>query len=193
MHPARLHGFLVGLVCLFVVSCDESQIKPPPPHVPPGDGTLPAVVDVSPDAGAAGVQAGTTVRVAFSERIEPSSVTDSSFVVSGSSAVPGSVTATDSIATFTPTAPLEPDHIYTARVTTAVRDLYGNALAADYVWSFTTGAPADTTPPAVESLQPGNGAEDLVVSTTVQATFSELMDPTSLSAATFRVSSEDGD
>src|SRR5688500_14177048 len=106
MHPARLQGLLVGLVCLFVVSCDESQIKPPPPDVPPGDGTLPAVVSVSPDPGELGVQAGTTVRVAFSEPIEPSSVTDSSFVVSGSSAVSGTVTANDSIATFTPTAPL---------------------------------------------------------------------------------------
>ena len=69
MHPARIQGFLVGLVCLFVVSCDESQIKPPPP---PGDGTYPAVVDVTPGPGAIDVQGGTTVRVAFSERVEPS-------------------------------------------------------------------------------------------------------------------------
>jgi Bacterial Ig-like domain len=189
MHPARIQGFLVGLVCLFVVSCDESQIKPPPL---PGDGSFPAVVDVTPSAGAIDVQGATTVRAAFSERIEPSSVTDASFVVSGSGAVSGTVSATDSIATFTPMAPLEPNHLYTARVTTAVRDLSGNALPADYVWTFTTGDPADTTRPTVASVQPGNGAEGVVVSSTIQATFSELMDPASLSNATFRLSREGG-
>ncbi len=43
-------------------------------------------------------------------------------------------------ATFTPDAALADNTVYTATVTTAVTDLAGNHLAADYTWSFTTAA-----------------------------------------------------
>lgn len=41
-------------------------------------------------------------------------------------------------ATFTPLADLDYDTAYTATITTGVKDLAGNAIEADYVWSFTT-------------------------------------------------------
>jgi hypothetical protein len=40
--------------------------------------------------------------------------------------------------TFTPTHALSPVNTYTATITTRARDLAGNPLAADMVWSFTT-------------------------------------------------------
>src|SRR5438094_10050402 len=45
-------------------------------------------------------------------------------------------------ATFTPVSALAPIAAYTATMTTGVRDLAGNALAANFVWSFTTAATA---------------------------------------------------
>jgi ice-binding like protein/Big-like domain-containing protein len=64
------------------------------------------------------------------------------------SIVLGTVTMnlTNTTATFKPTAAaLNPATNYTARITTAAKDTTGNALANDYVWSFTT---AVVTPPS---------------------------------------------
>ena len=48
------------------------------------------------------------------------------------------------------------------------------------------GAPdADTTPPAVISTAPANGADNVAASSTVSATFSEAMDPATLNTSTF--------
>ena len=41
--------------------------------------------------------------------------------------------------TFTPLAALVPSTVYTATITSGVKDLAGNALAANNSWSFTTG------------------------------------------------------
>jgi hypothetical protein len=46
-------------------------------------------------------------------------------------------------ATFAPASNLAPSTLYTATITTGVKYIAGNALANNYVWSFTT-APATT-------------------------------------------------
>ena len=65
-------------------------------------------------------------------------------------------------ATFATTAGLLPQSVYTATISGDVRDLAGNLLASDFVWSFTTGNPA---PPADE----GPGGPILVVSELVES------------------------
>jgi hypothetical protein len=40
----------------------------------------------------------------------------------------------------TPASWLEPNTTYTAALTTGAKDMAGNALASNLVWSFTTGA-----------------------------------------------------
>ncbi|HET9252373.1 MAG TPA: Ig-like domain-containing protein [Candidatus Eisenbacteria bacterium] len=192
MPSARLRfTVLCGWICLALASCDESQLTTPTP-APPGDHTGPSVVSVAPGNGATGVQGATTVRAAFSERLQTSSVTSSTFTVSNTSPVSGSVSATDSIGVFTPTSPLDPNTTYTARVTTGVKDLAGNALGADFVWTFTTGPPVDTTPPAVVDVSPGNGATGVVVTTSVHVIFSELMNASSFDAGTLRLTGPSG-
>jgi hypothetical protein len=59
--------------------------------------------------------------------------------------VAGTISVNGAVATFTPSAALADNTTYTATLTTAVTDLAGNALLANYVWSFTTGV---TPPPA---------------------------------------------
>ena len=58
--------------------------------------------------------------------------------------MPANVTYSTSnrTATLTPTIRSRPQSLYTAKVTTGVKDLAGNALAADQTWSFTTAAAA---------------------------------------------------
>src|SRR5947209_12311002 len=79
-------------------------------------------------------------------------------------------------ATLTPSAPLANLTVYTATVKSGpsgVKDLAGNALASDFIWSFTT--LPDTIPPTVTSVTPASGATGIALTTAVTATFSDPM------------------
>jgi hypothetical protein len=54
--------------------------------------------------------------------------------------VPGTVAYVESsdVATFTPNSPLALNTLYTATITTGAQDLAGDAIASNYVWTFTT-------------------------------------------------------
>jgi hypothetical protein len=148
------------------------------------DTTPPTVTGTNPANNANNVAVNAAVSATFSENILSSSVTPSSFTVNG---VTGTVGVSGSTATFTPSAPLAFATTYTATITTAVTDLAGNHLAANRVWSFTTGAAPDTTPPTVSSTAPVSNATGVSVSSTVAATFSEAMMGSTVTTANFRL------
>ena len=104
------------------------------------DSTAPIVEDVTPESGAIDVAIDTTVVWEFSENIDPVTISSNNFMLLGPTGkVAGALTVQDgSKITFTPTAPLANATQYSAVVTTGVKDLAGNALAAPYVTSFTT-------------------------------------------------------
>ncbi|MGE0114222.1 MAG: Ig-like domain-containing protein [Steroidobacteraceae bacterium] len=89
-----------------------------------------------------------TIRATFSEALNPSTVTGSTFTVTGPGNVPvtgGTVSLTNgnTTAVFTPAAGyglgLQFNTDYTVKLTTAIKDVAGNPLAADKVWTFNTG------------------------------------------------------
>ena len=82
--------------------------------------------------------------------------------------------------------------MFTATVTTGATDLAGNALASNYVWTFTTGAAPDTTPPTVVSTIPLNAATGVAINQAVSATFSKAMDPLTITSATFQLAAPGG-
>ncbi len=105
----------------------------------------PSIVATTPTAGASGVEPVSTVRVTFSEAVDPATVTATTLVLqtSGGASVPRTVTYDSAAreATLTPTAPLTLGGSYLATVrggSTGVKDLSGNALAADTAWTFST-------------------------------------------------------
>ena len=94
------------------------------------------------------------------------------------------------MATLDPNANLAAATTYTATLkggSGGVKDLAGNPLAADVTWSFTTAAapPADTTPPTVTATSPANNATGVAVGNNITATFSEAIDPATLTTTTF--------
>jgi hypothetical protein len=116
------------------------------------DTAAPTVVSRYPASGATGVVLDTVVTATFSEAMNASTITTSSFTLKiGTTPVSGSVSynAGTYTATFTPSANLTDDTIYTASLSTAVTDIAGNALSAASTWNFTTGTVPDTTPPSV--------------------------------------------
>jgi outer membrane beta-barrel protein len=109
------------------------------------DSTAPYVTLTSPFNGSTDVPLQRKLRVAFSESIDPATINGNTFVLKqGDTIIPGTVaTPTDKTASFTQSAALAPGTLYTGWVTTGVRDLAGNPLAKDYVWSFQTAATAE--------------------------------------------------
>jgi hypothetical protein len=129
----------------------------PPPvdtTAPTVDTTAPTVASTNPADVATGVCVNQTVNATFSEAMNASTITTATFSVVDvltTTAVDGSVTfsAARNIATFTPTADLAADTEYTATISggaSGAKDVASNALSADKVWTFTTGA---CTAPAV--------------------------------------------
>ena len=59
-------------------------------------------------------------------------------------------------------------------------------MANNHVWTFTAGA-TDTTPPLITLTNPASGVTAVPINSTVNATFNEAMDPSTISNATFTV------
>jgi hypothetical protein len=151
----------------------------------------PTVVFVTPPTGAAGVCPNSVVTATFSEAMNPSTINTTTFTLTGPGTTPVTgVVAYDAssyTATFTPSSILALDTLFTATITTGVQDPSGNALASNYVWTFTTALAACTTatPPTVISVTPLAGAVGVCPSTIVTATFSVAMNPATINATTF--------
>jgi len=82
----------------------------------------------------------TTVTMSFSEAMDGTTLTTSTFTLTAGSAVAGDVTYDEGSLTaeFTPTAALSPDTSYTAEITSGATDAAGNALSAGLTWTFNT-------------------------------------------------------
>src|SRR5437867_3964207 len=159
----------------------------------PADTTAPTVSFTVPANAATAVALNQTINAAFNQAMDPLTVSTATFTLKqGTTAVAGTVSYAGVTATLTPASALAPLTIFTATVTTGARDLAGNALATDFSWNFTTGATPDTTPPTVSSTVPANGATAVAINQTINATFSEAMDPLTINTASLRVTGPGG-
>lgn len=146
----------------------------------------PTIISTVPLNLATGVGVNTKVSATFSKAMDPLTILPATFTLKqGVTSVPGAVTYIGMVATFTPTATLAASTLYTATVTSGVKDLEGNTLLVNYVWTFTTGTTADSTPPTAISTVPVNNATGVALNTKLTATFSEAMDPLTILPATF--------
>lgn len=138
-------------------------------------------------SGATGLPVNRNSTATFSEAMNALTITTASYTVSGPGATPvaGAVTYVGTAVTFNPIANLAPNTTYTATLTTAATDLAGNALASNYVWSWTTGAATDTTAPTLTSTVPVNAASGVPVNQEVTAVFSEGMAPLTITNTSF--------
>ncbi len=118
------------------------------------------VTSTSPTAGQTGVPVGTGVTVTFSKEMNSSTINSNTFYVyTGGrgynlNTVPGTIAYNGTTATFKPSSALDYKKTYKAKVTTGVKDAGGNAIAADYEWSFTTAEQGVPTSPKISSVNP---------------------------------------
>lgn len=114
------------------------------------DTTPPTVVATDPASAAMNVSTAAAITVTFSKGMNTSTITDATFTLTqGGAAVLGTVTVFDTTATLIPSSPLALNTTYVATMTKAATDLAGNALAADYTWTFKTDTTAPLGPSAV--------------------------------------------
>ncbi|MCW1148558.1 Ig-like domain-containing protein [Flavobacterium lacisediminis] len=145
-------------------------------------GVCPLVIDTNPDNAATNVPLNQVITVTFNEEMNPSTINSSSFIVTGASTIAGTLTYSSVTATFTPSVNLTPNTTYVVRITTAVKDLRGNALQEDYLFSFSTGA---TLQPLVLTTSPTPNETGVVLNKVVSATFNMPMDPATINTSTF--------
>lgn len=156
------------------------------------DTAPPTVISTSPANNATGVPITSAIIITFSETIDTATFNSSTFTLrNNGNNVAGTITVNGALVTFTPSSNLAYSTTYTGTITTGVRDLVGNAMAADYIWSFTTGQAPDTTPPTVTAVSPGIGATNVPVTSTLTATFSEAIDNSTINTSTFTLKDSD--
>jgi hypothetical protein len=144
----------------------------------------PTVISTDPVNNATGVPLNQIVTATFSQVMTPLTVTTTgNFTIkNGSNNVTGTVTYSGNTAVFTPAAPLLSNTIYTGTITTSVKNSSGIAMAANYVWTFTT---LSTNAPTVISTSPANNATGVAINKVLTATFSVPMDPLTITSSTF--------
>lgn len=122
------------------------------------DTVAPTVSSTSPADLATGFALNNSVSANFSEALNPATVNTSTFTLSdGATPVSGAVSYSNNVATFTPASNLAASTLYTATLTTAITDdTVGNPLAANFVWSFTTGTALASGPAAVNLRTAGD-------------------------------------
>ena len=163
-----------------------------------GSDTVSPTVTITPTNGATNVPFNTSIVLTFSEPINPNTVNATTvFVTSQWKTLAGTITfgGQNTFAVFTPASPFFPTASATVTVLGQVTDMAGNQLqgtsgvGTSVVSTFTTSSVADRFPPVVLQLLPINAATGISTRATITATFSESMNPNTITPSTLQVTS----
>jgi Ice-binding-like/Bacterial Ig-like domain len=145
----------------------------------------PTVISEVPASGAVGVCPSTVVTATFSEAMNPATINSSTFTLTeGTTPVTGTVSYTGSTAIFTPSSPLALNQTYTAEILTGAQDLFGDALANNFSWSFMTSTTACAAATVI-AVSPTADSTGVCSNTLVTATFSQAMQSSTINTTTF--------
>ena len=146
-------------------------------------GVCPIVISTNPVDGASGVPLSQIVTATFNEDMNPLTINQSTFTVSvAGTPIAGTVSYSGKTATFRPASRLAIKTLYTGTITTSVKDVDGNALQTNYVWTFTT----DINPLLV-GRDPLPLAINVLLNKAITATFNMSMNTSTLNNTTFTV------
>ncbi|WP_303413953.1 Ig-like domain-containing protein [Pontibacter coccineus] len=147
-------------------------------------GVCPVVLSTTPLDGAIEVPRESQVTVTFNEAMNPATINQTSFTLLGPDKAEGAITynTENHTLTFVPKSKLKYSTTYTGRVATSVKDMLGNALQKEYVWTFSTG---DLVSPVVISTDPVNNATGILLNKAIAASFSVPMDPSTINTTTY--------
>ncbi len=172
MKRKKLLSVIVLSIAALFGACSEETI-----------GLCPEVSATSPANGETSVALNKVITVTFNKEMNPSTINATSFtIVNGTTSIPGIITYSGNTASFTPTVNLVANKTYIGKVTTAVKDLDGNAMLEDFIWTFSTGT---TLQPLVISTDPASNETGVVLNKIITATFNTAMNPTTINGTSF--------
>ncbi len=143
--------FIPALLLVVVMSgCGDSDVG----GGPASPTATPTVPTVTPNGTLLCPNNAPPITATFSKPMNSATITNATtFTLTGAggASVSGTVTyvAATMVATFTPSGSLAPSTLFTATITTGAQDTFGNALAANKVWTFTTPSTCGTPPPVI--------------------------------------------
>jgi hypothetical protein len=152
------------------------------------DVVAPAVSTVVPANNAVNVDAAASVAVTFSEAMSRATLNTGTLRLAvGATPVPVTIViaSDDRTVTLTPSAPMSVNAIHTVTVDSTVTDRAGNPLGVTFTSTFRTTSP-DTTAPRVESIVPADNSVGVPTTSPVSVTFTEAIDPATITASSFR-------
>ncbi|MDA3900204.1 MAG: ice-binding family protein [Spirochaetes bacterium] len=184
----RIHisWFITLLLAFTLITGCESDSKTTTPN-----DNAPTVTSSNPTEGDEDININGNIIITFSAEMDPLTITDSTFTLkqgsSGSTNISGVVSLSDSgvITAFNPDSNLATNTEYIATVSIEAKDIAGNALAAEFTLSFTTGSTEDTVAPTVVSTTPEEGELDIAINRNIVITFNEAINPLSITDSTF--------
>jgi O-glycosyl hydrolase len=155
-------------------------------------GPTPTITSVTPTNGSTGVSVTSGVSAVFSEPMNPTTITSSTFTLTplGGSAIAATVTYSNGTASLGPNATLAYNTTYTATLMTGMQSALGAPLAAAYTWSFTTASGPPV--PMVTQVTPGNGATGVDLGTSLTVDFNETMNSSTITGSTFTLTPAGG-
>lgn len=155
-------------------------------------GNAPTVTTTSPADADTTVALNSKVTATFSEAMNASTIDTTSFTVVGANepALTGIVSydVASKTASFSSGSNFSSSVVYTATLNSNVKSSTGKSLAANYVWSFTSGTTTDAVVPTVSSSSPATGATGVALNGSLSVNFSEALDPTTVNTSTFTLS-----
>ena len=149
------------------------------------DITAPTVTLTNPEHDATDIALNQVITFTFSEQMDQTSINASSFELKqGETVVTGEITFDANTVILTPFADLDGNSSYSASISTAVKDLAGNAITEIKTISFTT-IYVDVSLPMVSATNPLDGAESVIRNVVISATFNEAMDAATINTSSF--------
>lgn len=121
--------FASVIVAVMLPSCSKDEN----PNSPLIDETPPRILSIDPADGSSYVSPAAGITVRFSESMDPLSVNEETFRIEG---IASTVSSDAAVAVCRPKQLLERNCLYTVRIARDVKDLAGNALAAEFASTF---------------------------------------------------------
>ncbi len=147
-----------------------------------------SILSIDPPDNAKSVPAAAIVTVTFNQELTTLIRNSTSIMLkNGASSVQGKLSFSGSKAIFKPSSNLEPNTVYSGKVKMGTGYHFNDDKSSDsYSWSFSTGVGGvDVTAPSVSSVLPQNNALSVPAGNTYSVTFSEPMNPATITSTTF--------
>ena len=146
------------------------------------DPAAPGLTKINPANLTVDVPVDTAITITFSECMDREAAQGAFSLSDGVAQVEGTFSWLDDTMSFQPECELSVLTVYQVKVSTAVKDASGQAIAEEFSSSFTTNAAAPA-PPRVTAVSPADLAAGVPLNSTISVTFSEYMDTSSAQSA----------